>query len=69
MQDGLIHSIFDAGSPVKKGLSYRARNYVTVNDGGRKFHLEDVAFIDLKEYTERNGNAFRLTDQIERMYI
>ena len=39
-----------------------------INDGGQKFHLKDVAFIDLKEYTERNGNAYKLTDQIEGMY-
>ena len=38
---------------------------VVQNDGGRKFHLEDVAFIDVEGY---NGRIADLTNRFERMY-
>lgn len=37
-----------------------------VNDGQRKFHLEDVAFIDVSGY---NGRISTLIDRFERMYF
>ena len=61
-----------AKNPRKKLHAFSVTHYgddvfmcVVANDGNRKFHLEDVAFIDVTGY---NGPIYELEKRWERMY-
>lgn len=61
-----------AKNPRKKLHAFSITHYgddvfmcVVANDGNRKFHLEDVAFIDVTGY---NGPIYELEKRWERMY-